>query len=445
MTFTALPNRSLRRITIDKGLFHLLAALCLLPGYFNLGQEFKIVMIPYVSYLILDKRASYLPALLVHFLPGTLVSQAILAACAVLSLINLKLLLKLRLGTALVVTILPFPLVVFAAIRSGEPIIEVGQYLSLYLGLFAFFYGSLIADQVDEKIVKRVLWVLFGCALLQTTGFTGGTVRYYFLAVPALIIVGASRLIPGARWHFSVWLSLAAVIIVTLILSGVLKVTFIILFSTIVAILLLLARIHWTRVVKGLPVGKVLVIFALVITGYMAAPVSSEYAAYDQSKGIQDIEEIDDVLPALKFKLFGDRGLLWKGAWKTVQKHNGLLPPEMPSPIVYVTNEGLRLQVGFGAHNIGLELLRSYGWLAGAAAAGMYLLFLSYSGVALVRSDQRNILLPVLAAVTAVAFVGGVFGHFVLNNNFSFLLLALGGVGYGSYRVGLRKYSGATP
>ncbi len=423
-------------LLLEKGTLHLLIALALLPAYFLLGQEFKLLVLPYVMFLVLAKKPAYFPAVLIHFLPGTMVSGFILVACIMVGVLNFSQLARLRLRVGFILTLTTFLMLLPVAIQSGRSVVEVSQYLSLGLGLFAFYYGALIGDQMDQKTLRRVLLILLLSVILQVIDPVNVTFRYYFLAVPAIIVVALGLLLPAKkRWRVSVTLIVAAAAVVTLSISGFLEITFVVVLSTFVAVNLIAARLLWKKVLRGVPVGKLLAVLAVVATFYLASPVGDRTTVDDSVRGIQKIEAVSDVLPAIKFKLFEDRGTLWIGAWTTISSRATLLPPARPPQIVFETFEGRYLEVEYGAHNIGLELLRSYGWLAGIACVLLYLSYLGYMGYGLLRIKASSLMLPVHASAMAVTFVGGTFGHFVLGNNFSLLLLALGGAGYGASRV----------
>lgn len=430
-------------LRLDKGALHLLIALVMLPGYFLLGPEFKAAAIPYVVFLVLSRRAAYLPAVLIHFMPGTIVSQCALLACAFVGIINFGRLGTLRLRGVFLLTTAPMLLLLHAAIDPGRTIVEVAQYLDLYLGLFAFFYGAVLAEQMSEKVVRRVFFILVISLLMQILGWPESPTRYYFFAVCALTVAIAGFVIPKARWTVPFGLVLAFVVLVGAVFAGLLQLTFIVAFSALIATALILSRLFWGGVIKGIPIGKLLAGFALISTIYLATPGVQQQVDDYSVRGIGEIESVEDLLPALRFKLLGDRSTLWVGAWDVIRNYGGILPPSTPPPISYYLVSGSQHQVNYGAHNIGLELLRCYGWLVGLICILVYLIYLGYIGFGLLHVEINSLLFPILAVVMSLALVGGMFGHFVLGNNFSLLLLSLAGAGYGSARLATSKIMAA--
>ena len=132
---------------VDSGLIHLGIAFLLMPGYFLLGAEFKFLMIPYVLFLTFSMKAAYFPALLVHFLPGSVVSQAILLGCAVLPLLKPGKMGQLRVKTLHWILFLPLLLLAYVGgvkfFFLGYSWVQVANNLALYLGLSGFFLRGL--------------------------------------------------------------------------------------------------------------------------------------------------------------------------------------------------------------------------------------------------------------------------------------------------------------
>lgn len=415
---------------IDRGLFQLGIAFLLLPGYFLLGAEFKFLMIPYVLFLLFSRKAAYFPALLVHFLPGSLVSQVILAGCAVLPLVKWRRLGRYRIKMLYWVSFLPLLILGYIAGQKffflGYSWVDVANDLAIYLGLFGFFYGVLIADQVNRTVIERVFWVLLISVFIQTSGLVEGTIRYIFLGIPLLTTVAISSLLITRRIDISLTTLVPLLLSMPLILRNIN--TFTIVLSTIIAILLVFAHTHWKILVRRLPVGKVLGGLAILLTVYVVS-TTDEMAVGGQGRNAADIETWGDILPTLEYKAFGDRGTVWVGAWNILVRENNIWPPDQPPQLGYEVGQKT-MEVTFGAHNIGLELLRQYGFVVGFAGIGVYLAIMGYIGRTFVSRTANRLMLIVGAVVLAVFFTGLV-GHYVLINNFSFLLTGLAGIVYG--------------
>ena len=266
---------------------------------------------------------------------------------------------------------------------------------------------------------------------MQVSEFVEGTIRYYFLALPLLMTVALSALMTTRRTDVTRWILVSSLLFVALILMGKFKLTFTIIFSTVVAVLLVYTHTHWKVVVRGLPIGKLLGLFAIILTIYVVMSTGERGGVGYGVRGVGQIESLGDILPALEFKAFGDRGILWAGAWDTLVRENNIWPPIQPPLLNYVMSTGHELEVTFGAHNIGLELLRQYGFVVGFIGILVYLTMIGYVGRVFVLRPKYRLMMIVGAEVLATALVGGLVGQYVLMNNFSFLLTGLAGLVYG--------------
>ena len=421
---------------IDKGLLHLLIAFILLPGYFFLGIEYKIVLIPYVLFLLFSKKAIYYPALIIHFLPGTMISQIILLGCLVLSLGDIKILRQYRVSSMYILSISSFILLVYISIQKAYDlnysIIDNLKDLAVYLGFFGFYYGVLVSAQFNRRIIERVLWVLLFSVVLQALIADDGTIRYYFLALPLFITITIAKLITRRKISVSSIFIYISVLILVLVRLGRIELTFTLIMTTFISILIVFLYERFKTLFLEIRTGTIFAILIIFLTVYVVNNPQFTGRPSD-FETVNGITNISDLLTAFEFKAFGDRGVLWIGTWNTLIRDYYIWPPFKPSDIEFELYKGTLIDVSYGAHNIVLELIRQYGFMVGLSGVIIYLLIMMKLGKALSLTNSGPLMVIVGAVVLSTAFVGGLVGHFVLINNFSFLLMSLCGICYGVF------------
>jgi len=420
---------------LDYSLIHLLLACALFPGYYTLGPLFKIALMPYVSYLVLTRNARLIPALAIHFIPGSTVSTLILVCCSLLPATQIKELQRKKLATLYLIAALPLPLIFYRTATLFKQTTlswaDVLQSPTLYLGIFPFFYGVLSSTTFDRKVFNQVLLVLVFAMFLQLLYPTNFTVRYVFLAVPVfftflfLSFIAPQLTITSKLFSLAIPLASCALIVI-----GAIQLTFAVLATTAVAITFILARLWSSRTVSKFPLGKLLAFAAILLTVYLVNDGLTSDQNVDAAS-ITEARSLNDLISALRFKAFGDRAPLWAGAWRGIYEERNLWPPERPPFISYETASGVKLEVDFGAHNIGLELLRHFGIAIGVTGILVYLAIIVHVSTTIFRRALSLQLLILGATVLASAFVGGIVGQYVLMCNYSFLLMSLAGIVYG--------------
>ncbi|MDK9708685.1 MAG: hypothetical protein OEL83_16705 [Desulforhopalus sp.] len=392
--------------------------------------------------MLFTVKATYFPALLLHFLPGTLVSQTILLGCAILPLFKWRDLQRYRIQALYVVTVLPMALLGYVAVQKffalGYSLTEIGVDLALYLGLFGFFYGVLIAEQVNQVVIERVLWILLTCVLVHASGLVEAYIRYYFLALPILTVVAVASLIGSQKKIVSRPLIISPLLFAPLMVFGRLEVTFTLLLTVLVALLIILSNRFWRDFFLGISTGKVLCGVAISVMFYVMITAGERGASGYLASNLRDVESWSDIFSALEFKAFGDRGVLWTGTWETLVYANNVFPPIHPPLVEFKPLRGSMQEVTYGAHNIGLELLRQYGFAVGFVGISLYLLMVGHAGKIFMSRSSNYLSMTVGAVVMANAVVGGLVGQFVLMNNFSYLLMGLLGVVFGQSSSGER-------
>src|SRR5690606_13125044 len=123
--------------------YNVILALLLLPAYQMLGEALKYVVAPYVLYMVWKRDPIYLPALFVHFTPGSTISSFILILVLVLTIADFSRFRKMGIGWLLLLALLPLPFFIYQTIERifvlNQGLIQILTPLSFYLGIFPFF------------------------------------------------------------------------------------------------------------------------------------------------------------------------------------------------------------------------------------------------------------------------------------------------------------------
>jgi hypothetical protein len=308
----------------------------------------------------------------------------------------------------------------------------------MYFGLFVFFYSVLLSPQYHPLIGERILWVFIVASILQIFVMhdTTTVVRYVALSTPIFFaILFYSFFQRGTeKLNISLVLKIFPLMVIAAIGAKRLPLSFAILLCTILPILFLFSRLHLRGALQSIPIGKWMIFLAILSTVYLVgfAETRAYFGGNSTAQNISDIKDFTDILPALEFKALGDRKPLWEAAWRAIVEEKSLFPPIEPRKISFGASD---VEVDFGAHNIALELLRYYGLIAGTIGTLVYLGLLGRMA-RIVVSYRVDSLLFIFGVTTFTnAFIGGVIGHYVLSDNFSFLILGLGGICYGCLRI----------
>ena len=169
-------------------MLHLAIAFLCFPLYYLFGEAPKLLLLPYVCYMVWSQNPIYLPALFVHFTPGTTVSLFILLMCLIVSIVNLKKIKQRNLRVLCRLYLLLLPIFAYwfyiNLTKHHLGFSKSLTYLGFYLGLFPFFYGLLIAHRINKNIYNKIILVLFILPFLSFLPLGVGAVRAYWLSLP---------------------------------------------------------------------------------------------------------------------------------------------------------------------------------------------------------------------------------------------------------------------
>lgn len=403
---------------------HLIIGLLSLIGYANGGIYFKILMIPYTAWLVLKKDAYYMPALLVHCTSSTLVMPVIYLMFAFLSIKNFSYFKSIKLFVPFLLLIALFPLfswLFLAKYKATHDFIASIMSLNMYLSFFAFFYGTMIIRTLDNIVIKAFIFTLFSLLILHLLDINNS--RLIFFAYPLFIgVLSYAYFYRSTKLIYFIYIFISLLSLIVLLADY----TFTLFFSSILA--LLFVGLYYSGQNKSLfkmtglyAYLLVLVIMVFGVLNYMQIENVADFA--DPNTNLAFTER-------MKFKLFADRAPFWDGAVKQIGLLNSFLPPiEVPN-ITATLIDNRDVEVSFGGHNIYLELVRNYGYLAGILLCFLYL-FVGIVGRNIFLLKKINPLFMLLvAASVSIHIIGGLTGTYPVTMNFSIANFTILGAAY---------------
>jgi hypothetical protein len=413
----------------------IIAILCI-PGYIYLDTWFRLIIAPFIIFMIWSKRSIYLPGLIIHNFSESTISYIILSTCFLLTIYHYKLWLGYKLRLIFFLAIIPLPILLWQCIyRYYE--LSIGFSLSFvpimfYFGLFPFFYGILIAERISKSTWTAIYLVLGFALLLDMSNIFVSTIRIIFFSLPALItILIVPRFGGGTRIKNSLKIFGVLVLLFYSIVYG--STTFTILGTIGYSILLVLIRKLKFNKVTYLLTSK----WALAISILAVIIIINNEGKYSFS-GIKSqqinpkvdwkISSFADFKQRIASKTFEDRAPIWLGAWKSVMRKENILPPIKKSTFKVSYTSGHIVDINFGAHNIYLEILRNYGLVLGTIICLAYIFILIKTGKILTLRQVNPYLISTTSTIIAIGIIGGMTGVYPLLSSFSLLMFGLAGI-----------------
>lgn len=418
-------------------LLHIAIAIMLLPAYQTLGEAFKYAVSPYILYLVWKREPAFLPALVIHFSPGSTISYLILLTTFILTITNLNTFRKMRLKWLMLLTFLPLPIFLYQTfVRVFDMnlgLIDTIRPLGFYLGIFPFFYGILLFPKFNETIWKALIFVLFILPFLKFMPGIDMNIRAYWFSFPLFFTLCGSILFYQELFKFKATIIGAAICFLVITAGlGILGLKFTLIFSGFVALASLILSIRKsTFFLSFFARSKVIILATLLVAGIIAG--INKYG----NVGSIDTQNLsyfnwDDFWLLLQYKAFDDRAVIWAGGWELVKGKDMLWPPYSPPSYSFYNARGSIISdVEFGIHNIGLELMRNYGLVVGAIITLAYAMMLIKGPGKLLLNKQSNgykYLILFSATCLGTGLVGGLVGQYVLMPTFSLILMSISGV-----------------
>jgi hypothetical protein len=216
-------------------------------------------------------------------------------------------------------------------------------------------------------------------------------------------------------------------------------------FVAVVAIATGLALVHG-RVLKFGSDRLALVVATLGFVAYLALPFV--VASFSSNREFETEGNVGSAAGRFTFKFLVERPAIWRGSIEVIsQPPYVIVPPHRVGSMI--TAGGNRVQFGYSAHNLVLEILRSQGFLSGSVSLLiLYLCFLACTRCYMTVSDPA----ATVAAITFVAggLVNGVAVGHLLESGTGFMLyscagIAMGALGYRDYLAASRRSRPAPP
>ena len=156
-------------------MIHVVAALFCTVGYLYAGAVFKIIVLPYIVWMVFKKSSVFLPALCIHLISETMSMYTIYITAGIVCIIHYKELsaYAARWLLNLLILITPVFLLLFYTLffRNGVGFNDTIIRLDFFMPLYAFFYGILISRDFDKSVVHAIFWVMLLLLFINETGW----------------------------------------------------------------------------------------------------------------------------------------------------------------------------------------------------------------------------------------------------------------------------------
>ena len=367
-------------MNVKEAITHIVIAV--LIGFISaaLSGILKLILLPYVTYLLISKRVEFFPALLIILSYGTILTIAAGVICIPIVINNRHKLMSKRFRQFyyLILAMLPiFIVITLLRVLEGYDLTSALVMNDYYIAFWFLLYGFINFEQFKMQNVSPIVFI--GLLLALSRPLIVDILPFstlirnsnYFLIFGILLLVNnlVYKKIPTK-------FSLYALIILTLLSYGLgFKFTF--WFGVLIG---LLSLRNWQKHDIAPKVLKYsgdrmfsrflffFPFFFLITTLWLTPNYSQKYqdvkVDYSFNKNL-----IDQIL----FKTFADRGLIWTGVFNGIISNTELLPPIKEWKIKYFDANEAEHEVNFEAHNLILGLVRTNGYLCGLIMIYIYL------------------------------------------------------------------------
>jgi hypothetical protein len=420
-------NYKFGKYEISNGYLYILISIIALIAYSSLGALGKLIVFPLVFFLVLKNDFNYFPALIIQTVYGDFTVYVILLACIFLVIRYFKVLKDYKLSWTFI------PLLILSIYIIGHLlyklfILDIPLLIAIYqynafLGIFPFFMGVLYAKQLTKSNIKPVLFILF-CIFIYGGYFKG--MAAIFFSIPFVFAYSVYNLsILSGKTNLNKILNLL-LFTITLLMSISFFSTFTLIFTSLFTTLMVFFYFRKNNLGIKITISLIPFIVVFAFMAYAILNYEAKSVGYEFEGGIT----LSNFSERARAKAFEDRAPFWSGALKgIIEQGNLLIPVEVP--VVEATIEGRTNEVAFGAHNLFLDILNSFGIIVGMAIIIIFIsLSIKASGV-LRKCNVQPVFVIMACLVTVISSVGSMDGAFPLLSGFSFLLMGISGLCYG--------------
>jgi len=418
---------------------HLIIAVLSIPLVIYGSAYIKLVFLFYPIWLIFKKDAAAIPALivLVSFMSN---SYAIYFSIIILAIINFKTLKENKVSLFFIILIVFLPYIIYLIINKIYVKDEVAglaiNQFQLYFSLFAFFYGILVVETMNKKVLFTIVWALFICFFIN---FFYGYIpnlpyaRNSFFLFPfagALII----SVINGFRFdNYLIYTIIGLVVIAFGVLT--LDTTFTILLSILLSFSICSLYLRNKNLIIKVLTGYFIFIFSISIVAYAISEYNGvDYSEYKTLK-MSDIKTVEELFNRFKMKLFEDRAPIWNGVFESIIRDKQLLIPEKVKEIEIVTKSDTILDFDFHSHNLYLEFVRLNGIILGICFSLIFTIFVVFGNRIYQLKNIDSLFIIIVSSSIGTTVIGSFSGVFVLFSNFAILNMTILGVSYATYNI----------
>lgn len=408
----------------------IIAILGLLVGYPLLGNVFILLMTPLVIYMVVKKDAGFLPALMIHCASETSIMYVVFLGIMFVCLFKFGSLWKNgKTRFLLLALVLLFPLYLVLTIQKIRLDAFTWQaalhYTAYYLSFWAFLYCFLIADTFDKGTVKLLLFsFLFIFILIKIIpGFS------YYRVISMIVFLGVSYGL-YLLLHYKDIILGSVVFLLSMALFFSEERTFTQLLTLVYSITIFLL---WIASKKQLARKSVYVLPYVIIVILMIYGVNNyETAIYGSYSEHINYSNWSDFSNRAKFKFFADRSVFWSSAWNQLITLKPILPiHDIPDIIVYKTSGKVLEDVGFGAHNTPLQLMRIFGFIMGGVLIIIYIYCTALASKIIALNNNYAYLIPMLVVVITNMLVLFLTGTAAMLPGFALFSFGLCGIAFG--------------
>ena len=424
--------------------FHLIFSLALIPVIL-FGPTFtKLLIMLYAAWLIMKKDAGSLPALAIisSYMSNTFI---IYFAVIVLSGINFKKLKSFGVHLVFILLLIFLPYILYL---TGLKIFVFGlkaglvlNQFQLYFSMFAFFYGILIMESFNRKVMQVTMLTLVLLYLLSYVNLINPlfiNVRLNFYTIPFFGAFFAYFLSSNVKdKQVAYFLIGTGIILSSVILTSSTFTIYLTTFFAFVLASLYFRRRHYTlRRATGTSAFIIVILLLFyAITGFE----KNDYSDY-LGESMEEVNSIESLTNRIGMKFFDDRAPIWVGVWEDIIYEKNWLPPlEVENIRASARSTIKKIDFEFHSHNLYLELLRTNGIVMGFVLSFIFIYFSLLGRKILSIPNADPLFIVFVTASISTLIIGSFTGIYVLLSTYAIFALTIVGVAYAVYNKSILK------